>query len=169
MLQSLRPLLTKILNPLAKNLNINLNIVTVISPFIAVIAAWGFANHLLILSCIAILASGFLDVVGGAVARYHNRSSKFGPFLDSTMDRFADAIIYIGIIFGGYCCKSREKFKSGSHIDFVGKEKEVYGRAIDYWNDSKYYLEKREIRTAFGCIEYSHCLLDALRMIREII
>ena len=103
MLESLRPLLTKILNPLAQNLNINPNIVTVISPFIALLAAYGFANHLLILGCIAILLSGFLDVVDGAVARYHDRTSKFGAFLDSTMDRFADAIIYIGIIFGGYC------------------------------------------------------------------
>lgn len=103
MLQSLRPLLTKILNPVARNLNINPNIVTVISPFVAVIAAYGFANHMLILGCAAILFSGFLDVVDGAVARYHDRSSKFGAFLDSTMDRFADAIIYIGIIFGGYC------------------------------------------------------------------
>lgn len=93
----------KILNPLASRLNINPNIVTVISPFVAVIAAYGFANHMLILATLAILASGFLDVVDGAVARYHNRSSKFGAFLDSTMDRFADAIIYIGIIFGGYC------------------------------------------------------------------
>ena len=103
MLQSLRPLLTRILNPIAKNLNINPNIVTVISPFVAVLAAWGFANHDLILGCVAILLSGFLDVVDGAVARYHNRTSRFGAFLDSTMDRFADAIIYIGIIFGGYC------------------------------------------------------------------
>ena len=103
MLQSLRPFLTKILNPIARKLNINPNIVTVISPFVAVLAAYGFANHLLLVGTIAILLSGFLDVVDGAVARYHNRSSKFGAFLDSTMDRFADAIIYIGIIFGGYC------------------------------------------------------------------
>ena len=40
MLESLRPFLTKILNPLAKHLNINPNIVTVISPFIAVLAAY---------------------------------------------------------------------------------------------------------------------------------
>lgn len=56
-----------------------------------------------------------------------------------------------------------------AHIEFIGKEKEVYDRAIDYCNDSKYYLEKEEIRTAFGCIEYSHGLLDALRMIHGII
>ena len=60
MLQSLRPLLTKILNPLARNLNINPNIITVISPFVALIAAYGFANKLLILGTIAILASGLM-------------------------------------------------------------------------------------------------------------
>lgn len=56
-----------------------------------------------------------------------------------------------------------------SHITFVDKEKEVYDRAVDYMNDSKYYLEKEDMRTAFGCIEYSHGLLDALRMMYEII
>ena len=38
-----------------------------------------------------------------------------------------------------------------------------------HWNDSKYYLEKKDTRTAFGCIEYSHGLLDALRMIHGLI
>ena len=103
MLESLRPLLTKILNPVARNVNINPNVVTVISPFVALLAAYGFANHMLLLGLVAILLSGFLDVLDGAVARYYNKASKFGAFLDSTMDRFADAIIYIGIIFGGYC------------------------------------------------------------------
>ena len=47
------------------------------------------------------------------------------------------------------------------------------------WNDllmekrdveaRRYYLEKEDTRTAFGCIEYSHGLLDALRMIHGII
>ena len=103
MLNSLRPLLTKFLEPLAKRLNINPNIVTIISPFLAVISAVFFAYGNLLCGALFILLSGFLDVVDGAVARYHNRASPFGAFLDSTMDRFADAIIYIGIIFGGYC------------------------------------------------------------------
>ena len=59
MLQSLRPLLTRILNPVAKRLNVNPNIVTVISPFVALLAAYGFANKLLILGTVAILLSGF--------------------------------------------------------------------------------------------------------------
>ncbi|MDO5825861.1 MAG: hypothetical protein BZ137_02070 [Methanosphaera sp. rholeuAM130] len=54
-------------------------------------------------------------------------------------------------------------------ITFVDEEKDVYDRAVDYMNDSKYYLEKGDNRTAFGCIEYSHGLLDALRMIHGLI
>lgn len=103
MLKSLRPFLTKILNPLAKGLNINPNLISFISPFIALLAAYNFSQHLLIWGAIAMLLSGFLDVLDGAVARYHNRSSKFGAFLDSTIDRFSDMIIVMGIIYGGYC------------------------------------------------------------------
>lgn len=103
MLENLRPLLSRILEPIAKNLNINPNIITLISPFIALAAAYTFSIHELIYSVILILLSSFLDVADGAVARYHNRTSPFGAFFDSTMDRFADAIIIIGIVFGGYC------------------------------------------------------------------
>ena len=65
--------------------------------------------------------------------------------------------------------KLERNLKQVEDIKFEGKEKEVYDRAIDYWNDSKYYLEKKDTRTAFGCIEYSHGLLDALRMIHGLI
>ncbi len=65
--------------------------------------------------------------------------------------------------------KLERNLKQVENIEFIGKEKEVYDRAIDYWNDSKYYLKKEDMRTAFGCIEYSHGLLDALRMIHSII
>ena len=61
--------------------------------------------------------------------------------------------------------KLERNLKQVEDINFEGKEKEVYDRAVDYMNDSKYYLEKKkDMLTAFGCIEYSHGLLDALRM-----
>ena len=65
--------------------------------------------------------------------------------------------------------KLERNLKQVAHIEFIGLEKDVYDRAIDYWNDSKYYLDKGDMRTAFGCIEYSHGLLDALRMMYELI
>jgi len=33
--------------------------------------------------------------------------------------------------------------------------------ATQYYEDSKYYLEKKDYFTAFGCINYGHGLLDA--------
>ena len=34
--------------------------------------------------------------------------------------------------------------------------------ASQYYEDSKYYMEKRDYFTAFGCINYGHGLLDAV-------
>ena len=31
-----------------------------------------------------------------------------------------------------------------------------------YFEDSKYYLEKKDYFTAFGCINYAHGLLDSI-------
>ena len=31
-----------------------------------------------------------------------------------------------------------------------------------YFEDSKYYLEKKDYFTSFGCINYAHGLLDAI-------
>lgn len=34
--------------------------------------------------------------------------------------------------------------------------------AKQYYEDSKYYFEKEDYFTAFGCINYAHGLLDAI-------
>jgi hypothetical protein len=34
--------------------------------------------------------------------------------------------------------------------------------AKQYYKDSKYYLEKKDFFTAFGCINYAHGLLDSI-------
>jgi len=34
--------------------------------------------------------------------------------------------------------------------------------AKQYYEDSKYYLKKKDYFTAFGCINYAHGLLDAI-------
>ena len=46
--------------------------------------------------------SGFFDVLDGAVARATGRTSQRGAFLDSTLDRVAEVLVYLGIIIGGY-------------------------------------------------------------------
>jgi CDP-diacylglycerol--glycerol-3-phosphate 3-phosphatidyltransferase len=40
----------------------------------------------------------FSDVIDGAMARMTNRSSNWGAYLDSTLDRFGDAAVFGGIL-----------------------------------------------------------------------
>jgi len=46
---------------------------------------------------LAILASLF-DAFDGALARASGQTSPFGAFLDSTLDRFSEAVIYLGLL-----------------------------------------------------------------------
>ena len=95
MLNRLRPTIKKFVDPLAKRININPNYLTVLGLLIALISAYMFAIGNLLWGGLFIALSGFLDIIDGAVARNNNTATKFGGFLDSTTDRFSDAIIII--------------------------------------------------------------------------
>jgi len=46
---------------------------------------------------VTLLASVF-DLMDGRVARLRGRETKFGAFLDSTMDRYSDALLFLGLM-----------------------------------------------------------------------
>jgi archaetidylinositol phosphate synthase len=58
---------------------------------------------LLLIAVVLLLASGFCDTLDGILARNYEQATLFGGFLDSLLDRYADAGIYAGIIIGGLC------------------------------------------------------------------
>ena len=41
-------------------------------------------------------------------------------------------------------------------------QKKTIELATQYYEDTKYYFEKKDYFTAFGCINYAHGLLDAI-------
>lgn len=45
------------------------------------------------------LAAGLLDMLDGALARRTNRVTRFGAVLDSTLDRLAEGVVLLGILF----------------------------------------------------------------------
>ncbi len=57
----------------------------------------------ILLATILLLASGFCDMLDGVIARIHRQTSLFGGFLDSLLDRYADASIFGGLMLGGLC------------------------------------------------------------------
>ena len=60
----------------------------------AVLATGNFA-----LGGALIIAAGIFDALDGTLARLTNRVTKFGAFLDSTTDRFAEGALYFGIMY----------------------------------------------------------------------
>ncbi|MGD0978277.1 MAG: archaetidylinositol phosphate synthase [Candidatus Bathyarchaeia archaeon] len=64
---------------------------------------WQSRTFFLLLAFVLLLLSGFCDALDGIVARLYGQATVFGGFLDSVLDRYADAAVYIGIIVGGLC------------------------------------------------------------------
>ena len=57
-------------------------------------------SHWYLLGLIALIGNGF-DLIDGMVARRYHKVTKFGGFLDSTMDRVADFFIITAFAFAG--------------------------------------------------------------------
>jgi len=45
-----------------------------------------------------VLIAGFLDILDGALARYHNQVTRFGAVLDSILDRLSEAGLLLAIL-----------------------------------------------------------------------
>ena len=66
---------------------------TAIAAVAAAAQAWAVAGVL-------VLAFGIFDLFDGTLARATGRVSRFGAFLDSTLDRAGEALVYIGLVVG---------------------------------------------------------------------
>lgn len=88
------------------NLGLTPNFVSFLGLIFAVLSAvtywhWNLHPFLLILAPLLMLISGFFDALDGAMARLYGEATKFGGFLDSLLDRYADTVILCGIILSG--------------------------------------------------------------------
>jgi phosphatidylglycerophosphate synthase len=68
-----------------------------ISGFIFTMFACSVLASDLMTGGILVLAAGFFDMMDGAVARARNMVSSYGAFLDSVLDRYADAGILLAV------------------------------------------------------------------------
>jgi len=65
--------------------------------------AWQTNTLYLLLAAALLLLSGFCDALDGILARLYHETTPFGGFLDSLLDRYADAIVYAAIIITELC------------------------------------------------------------------
>lgn len=75
------------------------DVVTVLGLVVVAAAAVLIAQGQFVAAGVTLLIGLPLDALDGAIARAMNRKSRFGAFLDSTLDRYADAFIYFGLAY----------------------------------------------------------------------
>jgi CDP-diacylglycerol--glycerol-3-phosphate 3-phosphatidyltransferase len=89
------------------------NALTVIGLVIAVIAALAAAAQSWVAAGLLVGIGAAFDMFDGALARATGTTSRYGAFLDSTLDRAGEAVVYIGIAWAAYATTS------SSFITFV--------------------------------------------------
>ena len=82
--------------PLART-GIAPNALTVTGILMSIPTALAIATDRTLVGGILVLCTGAFDTLDGAVARLTGNGSKFGAFLDSTLDRWAEGIIFTGL------------------------------------------------------------------------
>ncbi len=103
MLNKKKDSLTDWVKPIARIFSrINPNTVTILALVFCIAAGLYFAAGNLVIAGLMLLLGGFFDVLDGAVARENGRVTKFGGLLDSVLDRYADAAVFLGIMWGGH-------------------------------------------------------------------
>src|SRR5215469_9671485 len=86
-----------IVSPLAA-IGMTPNMATLLGLLLYAVAAGIIASGSLRLGGVMLLFAGLFDMVDGALARIRNQKTTFGAFLDSTLDRYSEGIVLLGVI-----------------------------------------------------------------------
>ena len=102
MLNRFREFWTKLISPVARlllRLRVSPDAVTLVGTLgVSAGALWFFPRGQLLAGVLVITAFVFSDLLDGTMARMSGSSSKWGAFLDSTLDRLGDAAIFGGLV-----------------------------------------------------------------------
>src|SRR6266571_5058097 len=80
-------------------LGVTPNTLTVIGLLLSIVTAVVIAQGSLFAGGLLVLFAGIFDMFDGAMARVRNIASTFGAFFDSTLDRYSESIILLGLLF----------------------------------------------------------------------
>src|SRR6202140_2025532 len=107
---------------------VNPNFVTFLGLVVNFGAAVSFAVGGFRTGAFIIFFAGFLDMLDGQVARRQNRVTAFGAFYDSTLDRYADMALYMGLLVY-YSVSGRTPYVGLAAVATAGAGMVSYARA----------------------------------------
>ncbi len=88
----------RLMRPIARS-GLTPNTVSLLGLVFNGVAALLVALGPLRLGGLMVLVAGLFDMADGAVARVQHKTSVFGAFLDSVLDRYAEGFIFLGVIY----------------------------------------------------------------------
>ncbi|HTW14190.1 MAG TPA: CDP-alcohol phosphatidyltransferase family protein [Nocardioides sp.] len=101
MMERFRAFWTKVISPIAHlliRMGVSADVVTLVGTLgLSAGALIFFPQGMLLTGVLVATAFVFSDLIDGYMARSQGKSSKFGAFLDSTLDRIGDGAIFIGL------------------------------------------------------------------------
>src|SRR5437868_1334736 len=80
-------------------LRIHPNVLTFVGVLINIAAAWALAAGRFLLAGVIMIVANIFDFIDGKVAVQLHLQSRFGAFWDSTLDRFSDLALLVGLIY----------------------------------------------------------------------
>jgi len=87
----------QVVRPLAA-LGLTPNMATLLGFLFSCLTAGVLATGHLRIGGAMVLLSGAFDLIDGALARVRNQKTVFGAFFDSTLDRYSEAVVLLGLI-----------------------------------------------------------------------
>ncbi len=91
--------LEAIVRPLARA-GVTPNQITVLGLLISLVGAYFFYRGEQVIAALILLFGSLIDALDGTLARLTGKTSRFGAFLDSTLDRISDGAVLFGIALG---------------------------------------------------------------------
>jgi CDP-diacylglycerol--glycerol-3-phosphate 3-phosphatidyltransferase len=122
-----RWLLVRIVDLVAAT-GINPNTLTLLALIVNGAAAAFFARGQFRLAASVVFFAAFLDMLDGQVARRERRVTAFGAFFDSTLDRYADMALYMGLLVF-YAVNGRSSYVVLAAVATAGSVMVSYSRA----------------------------------------
>jgi CDP-diacylglycerol--glycerol-3-phosphate 3-phosphatidyltransferase len=104
------------------------NVLTLFGLIVNFWAAVLFATGMFRSAATVIFFAGFLDMLDGQVARRAKRVTAFGAFFDSTLDRYSDMALYMGLLVY-YAVNGRAAYVILAAVATAGSVMVSYSRA----------------------------------------
>ena len=84
------------------NIGISPNMMTILSLLVGALACYAYTVERPFEGALLTILMGVLDMFDGAIARAANRVTRFGATFDHVIDRYAEFLLVLGMILGGY-------------------------------------------------------------------